>query len=309
MLFYKKGRIDQPKEVIESLKKGTVIVDNTWKKLETLRVTDRNYSGLHYSYEYAKKHKDLKAISGGCYSALGKPVTVGIEELIELKEDKSGEILYRVIGKDTSAKNQQEFHTQYGTYISDDQGEFGGSLITPAGKTVNGNFRYMFDLKDKVYGIDTGAHLMIAHFVLLCFSDSNQYQYLYSVGGISQRVINHIENKGITEDFCCVAIEVKEDKAFLLLSGYVTKEEANGERRWWKEIRVLKIEAEVVDEVVCITGDLPNNIKSVIVQEDTVYISCDKMVIKYHLLSKKFTYFTCLTEEDENNLLENERKQ
>lgn len=283
--------------------------DNNWKSLDDLRETDRDYSGLAYSYQYAKNHKDLKSLGGSYFNSGGsKPRTVSIKEVIEIKEDPTGKILYRVIGKDEPKESCQEFHTQFGTYLSDNHGEFGGILITPGGKTVGGNFRYIFDLKDKVYAIDTCAHLTIAHFGLFRFVDPDHCCRLYSVGGYIPILMDYEEHKGITEDLCCQAVDVKEDKAYILLSGHVTREDPDAGRQWWYEERLLKVENEEVEEVVRLTGYISRHIRNLIVQGNVLYVSCDKMVIKYDMSEKKSTFFTCLSEEDEADLLENKEE-
>lgn len=276
-------------------------MNREWKNLNELRQTDRDYSGLMYSYNYAKKNKNMKASCGVCCDSEGRWTKLEIDEPIEIKEDKSGNILYRTAEK-VSEKMYQEFHTQFGTYVSDDQGEFGGTLVTPGGKTMSGNFRYIFDLKDKVYAVNTMAHMASAHFEIYQFTDADDCTCLYSVGGIA----DYILKKDIMEDLVCDAFDVKKDKAFFLLSGDITK--IGETRQWWGEIRLLKLEDNKVEEIVRLAGYNPSRIQNVIVQDYILFISCDKMVIRYDLQAKSFTYYTCLTEEDEKNLRETEKK-
>jgi hypothetical protein len=97
---------------------------------------------------------------------------------------------------------------------------------------------------------------------------------------------------------------VKRDKAFILLSGYITKKDES--KQWWGEIRLLKVEDDKAEEIVRLAGFNPEQIRNILVQDQMLYISCDKMVIRYDMQGKTFTYLTCLSEEDEKDLLETE---
>jgi hypothetical protein len=273
---------------------------NEWKHLNELRVTDRDLSGLMYSYKYAKKNKDIRASGGGCCDSNGRWTKLYLVEQLEIKEDESGHVLYRPVKRQAAGKSHQEFQTQFGTYVSDDQGEFGGTLVTPGGETRSGNFSYFFELKGNVYAIDSMAHMGVAHFVLYQFTDPDHCTCLYSVGGMT----DYIENKDIAEDLYFAAMDVKRNKAFILLSGYITKKDES--KQWWGEIRLLKVEDDKAEEIVRLAGYNPEQIRNILVQDQMLYISCDKMVIRYDMQGKTFTYLTCLSEEDEKDLLETE---
>ncbi len=133
------------------------MINEKWKSIESLRITDRDYSGMRYSMSYAKRHKNKKDMY-----AQGGTKSVAIEESIHIKKEIDGSIVYQVKGRDHLKDAFRNYNTQFGGFHSEDNGEFGGDLITPSGVKIAGNFKYVFDLQDKVYAISTLGHLVIA---------------------------------------------------------------------------------------------------------------------------------------------------
>ena len=117
-----------------------------WKSIESLRKADRDYSGMHYSMSYGKKHKNRKDM----YAQYGTK-SVAIEESVHIKRDNDGSIVYEVRGREHLEEGTGHYNTQFGVFRSVDNGEFGGVLITPSGEKIAGNFKYVFDIQDKVY--------------------------------------------------------------------------------------------------------------------------------------------------------------
>ena len=99
----------------------------------------------------------------GTGSADGKWSRAAVAEQIELKRTHEGCIKYRVIGRDTKKSFVREFNTQYGIFKSTDNGEFGGAIKLPNEEEISGNFKYVFDVGDKVYAISSLAHMMSAY--------------------------------------------------------------------------------------------------------------------------------------------------
>ena len=62
---------------------------------------------------------------------------------------------------------------KFGVFCSVDQGEFGGELVTPSGEKLGGNYKYIFDLKDKVYAISSSSHMTIAHTTIYEFTSAS----------------------------------------------------------------------------------------------------------------------------------------
>lgn len=149
-----------------------------WKSISKLRKVDMNYSGMPYSYEYAKETGLLQSF----YSEqLGDIHTVGIHEGIEICWDAGLGVLYRELENGRRKCNDKEvFVTQFGKFQNYDRGEFGGEMITPAGIRVNGNFKTVVDHKKKVFAVDSMHHFGAGHFRLLEFTGAKRYRELYA---------------------------------------------------------------------------------------------------------------------------------
>lgn len=162
-----------------------------------------------------------------------------------------------------------------------------------------------FDLKNKVYAVSSNRHFMISHFALYQFEEGNQYQCLRCVDTLTQLVMNYINDTTERENFFCQAVEVKEDMAYLLLTGEITREEDHSRRN---EGRLLKITGEGELQETCFEGMNIGSVGNILVVGDELYIACDKMIIIKNMLSGKETYLTCLSCEDEEELLLHRRQ-
>lgn len=116
-----------------------------WKHITELREVKSNYSGSYYSAEYAKNNKNMKDMYAGAGIS-----TVVISENVIIKRDSSQGIVYRVEGRNYNEKSKTEFHTQFGTFYSDDQGEFGGELTTPSGENIDENQNENLSLSERI---------------------------------------------------------------------------------------------------------------------------------------------------------------
>ncbi|MBO4900015.1 MAG: hypothetical protein J5509_06965 [Lachnospiraceae bacterium] len=274
-----------------------------WKSIDDLRITDRELSGLYYSADYAKEHKNMK----DWYSSIGD-FMYAVEEGVYIKEDENGSILYCVKGRDMSDSGLRKWDTQFGTYTSDDRGEFGGELLAPDGKSIGGNFRFMFDLDDKVYAVSTSAHLAIAHTSILRFDSTSEYEYVYNTSD----VITSMLDGNSSENLKCDAICVKDDEAYAVLTGFISEPQDLLSKALWV-IRILKIKS---GQAVCIKeyeGKSLAKINNLIVQKDKIYISCDKMVCEFDFdaVNEQFgnmRYRTCISPDDEDNLIRTEEE-
>lgn len=264
-----------------------------WNTINNLRETGRSYCGMLYSCDYAKKYKNMADEHCSCR---GK---VGIAEQIYLKRGENGELLYLVAGRDKSMPHDREFTTQFGLFHSDDRGEFGGDMTTPSGKKVGGNFRYVFDFKDKAYAVSTGSHIAIAHTEVYRFDNASDYECVYKTIDF----LSATDENKISENLYCSAVDVTGDKAYLLLTGVIAKFEENGNRSHWNELRLLELCDGTAKEVLTLTGDTPSWAKSVLVEGNTLYFSADKMVYIVDLTTKEVKYLTCISVEDEEELL------
>ncbi len=112
------------------------------------------------------------------------------------------------------------------------------------------------------------------------------------------------------EDLCCYAVEVKEDEAYAVLTGTISRK-YESERIWGENsvwiCRLLRIKDGEVELVKEFTGKVPSMINDVIVDRDTLYISCDKMICIYDLKCEDVlggvSYRTCISLEDEADLI------
>ncbi len=275
-----------------------------WKKLDSLRTVGQDLSGMHYSKTYAKEHKNMRS----WYSAVGDK-SIGIEEAVHIRKDSDGEIYYQVVGRDMEDKSVRYFNTQYGVFHSEDNGEFGGELTTPGGNKIGGHYEYIFDLHDKVYAISSFSHLMIGQVSIRRFDNDTDSECIYSAGfGNYMGRLMRDEEVKTEENFSCDAVDIKEDVAYVALSGVIRSDAQEPYIKVFRLIRIKNGNAEVIKEF---TGKIPSHINSIIVDGNKLYISCDKMVCISDLGSSGNStgtvYLTCVSREDEKNLLETER--
>ena len=269
-----------------------------WKPITELREVNGDYSGSYYSAEYAKNNKNMKDM----YAGVGES-TVAIAENVIIKRDSSQGIVYKIKGRDFDKKYKREFKTQFGVFYSEDQGEFGGELTTPSGKKIGGNYKYIFDLKDKVYAISSSSHMTLAHTAIYEFTSASEYTCIYNVGDF----MAYILNEGVVENFECQAIDIHKDRAYLLLSGYVKEQKLGGE--YWGEFRVLSI-ADGEINTVCNYEAMLVKPQRILIDGDIIFISMDKMFLRVDVANNEIRYFTCLSDADieDINRVESEGK-
>ncbi len=155
---------------------------NTWLPVENLKKIESIPEGF-YTYDYYLKTKENLAgnwcYTGGWYRSIkdDNPITVSVPENLYIKQD-GNKILYSVLFKNESCEdaidlykdsNIEEINTIFGTFKNNNMGEFGGELITPARKTIKGNFTYLFDWNKNLYAVDLLKHM--------CCRDFNLYKF------------------------------------------------------------------------------------------------------------------------------------
>lgn len=281
-------------------------IENGWKDINKLRIVDRDYSGLRYSFEYIMNNKSENDIYCGTGSADGKWSKAAVAEQMELKRAQDGSIKYRVIGRDMKNSSVRNFDTQYGVFQSTDNGEFGGFIKLPNGKKISGNFKYVFDVGDKVYAISSLAHMMSAGTCIYQINKSFEYTIVYNtVDAMSAFMLALAKEYKPIENIRCDAVDIKENEAYAILTGFVEKTDESGKRLYWDEERILQITEDGIKEINRYMGKRPILIKSLIVEEKDVYISCDKMVIHIDRSCNEITYLTCISKDDEEELLNN----
>lgn len=266
------------------------MLDNGWKSISELRKVDTNYSGMHYSYEYAKETGLLQyrycEVSGAVHS-------VGVWEEIEICLDSDNGILYRACERGhRDYCSKEKFDTQFGVFHNDNRGEFGGSMLTPAGVCIGGNFREVVNHKRKVYAIDSMNHLGLAHFRLLEFSDAKRYKEIYStVDGYLDFLNRDCLQYG--------ALFNTEDALYFVISGFVvTKNE-----KYVGHTKLLKVQNSKVEEIFVVNEEFCW-IHSLVVFNNIAYVSMDKMVVSIDLETGILGYYTNLSELAELDLIE-----
>lgn len=277
-----------------------------WRDITELRKTDRDYSGFQYSFEYITNNKHEENIYCGTGSVDAKWSKAAVAEQIELKRSNDGSIKYRVIGRDPEKSSVRKFSTQYGVFHSTDNGEFGGSIKLPNGEEISGNFKYVFDVGGKVYAISSLAHMMSASTCIYQINKGLEHTITYKTVDAMTALMYAVANEyKPVENIHCEAVDIKENEAYVILTGYVEKTDELGKRSYWDEERILHITEDGVKEISRFTGKCPILVKSLIVEESYIYVSCDKMVLHIDRSSNEITYLTCITKEDEEELLKN----
>lgn len=148
-----------------------------WKSFCNLRKTTEKLSGRHYPISYTDKYNLTQ--HSHCQS-FSKTPSAWIYEPVEVAVNSDGNIIYRIPDTHSIYKKQQErFETSKGLFVSHNNGEFGGSLITPK-ETIYGNFEEVFECNDTIYAIDSLNHLGIAHTKIYSFTKKLKSKLLYS---------------------------------------------------------------------------------------------------------------------------------
>ncbi len=204
---------------------------------------------------------------------------------------KQGEgILYR-IANESKREYGEEFTTQFGVFKNNNQGEFGGHLISSSGTRISGNFINVFDYKDMVYAIDSLNHMGIAHFNLLVFKSSDEYQTIYHTKDFMEDF----------ENFKFSAMYIDGQEMYIIISGDIS---SYGKEKYCKDCtKILKVNESVVDEVAVVDESF-SFINSLVIIGDYAYVSMDKLVAQIALSSGKVDYYTCLSEQAEENLIQ-----
>lgn len=187
-------------------------------------------------------------------------------------------------------------------------------MTSPAGKTISGNFKYVFDLKDKVYAISTLRHLDIASTSIYRFDNDKDVQSIYGTSDwLTVMVLEPLgeSTKDYYENLSCDAVYVNNDEAYAVLSGLISKKsEPRGirENDSVRICRMLKIKDGKVKQIKEYAGKVPSLINSIIVDSNKFYVGCDKMVCIYDLdKDGSVIYRTCISPEDEKDILATEK--
>lgn len=266
-----------------------------WRKFEELRKIDNDVCALLYPKKYAEDNNIENAI----WAKLGD--YVGIMELMEFRiNDKKLEWRYVDLRQREMREKTDKgvpFKTQYGTFYSDNQGEFGGKLETPQNKVL-GTFEEVFDFGKYVIGIDSCAHLGTGYINIYVFDENLDYKIIYSnkntfiwndfnffcfpeIGEDSHYETHSINENGI------LTIFAPSERMFDLTPG--------GYKRFAKFSYIINIDENL--NVTEIEVDYYNRASKVMLYDNKVILGVDKEIVIYNLKNMEKEIYTALSDE------------
>ncbi len=265
---------------------------NVWKSINELRETSIDISGCSYSLRYATKHNlTEKAMS----EHFGDNPSMWIPEPIEVSVNYKSEILYRTKKVGTWYEKQKKtFETSLGTFISHNNGEFGGELITPKERLI-GNFIDVFECDRNVYAIDSCNHMCMGHIKIYAFTKKARAIKLYES-------IDFGENDKIYESLSFKGLCVKEDRSYILSAGRV-------EHDYMSENKIIEEKSflyEIKDGKILNTIEFDywfSEVKNICVDNNRLIIGMDKVVAIVNLETKEIKAYTPISIEAEKDIL------
>lgn len=269
---------------------GKSIMDTKeWKEIKDLKLIDRFISGQSYSLDFAEQYmpQEKERIKRLRRAKCDK---IQILEFIELRLSEDDSVLWCKNGDKQTWENPKVFETQFGKFVSDNQGEFGGQLQTPY-SVVGGNFRDVFDYKDKVYAIDSLEHMLRTITVYEILRDGGM-NVIYSVDFCDWEKDNvTVEEMGYRTKY------VGED-LYLMVTGNIY-DKIKKDLKF--ESRILKIMDGEIKKVYTLP-EVYEEVSDLIVYNDIAYIAADKMLSVVDLQTMKSKYYTFLSSKALSNL-------
>lgn len=173
-----------------------------------------------------------------------------------------------------------KFETKYGLMITEDRGEWGGSLynVTENGaeEVAHGNFKYVFEYNNKVYAISSLSHL------------TGHWSGLHEIRKFDDKFVKitifRTGDMTISGGFC-------EDN---YLYFYSNSFDCNGLYRF----NLDNNELELIHKDLC----WMISVNSLLKKDNFIYIHGNYNLIKYDLNSKEMEIFTTLEENQLNTL-------
>ncbi|MCR5304754.1 MAG: hypothetical protein K6E33_09345 [Lachnospiraceae bacterium] len=273
-----------------------------WMELSELRETGSDLSGHMYSCRYAKEsNKDLTEVEYRSFSRGGKSGTVFVPEPVVLKEDENGNILWGRGMWCQRTLHGKKFNTIFGIYRVDNHGEFGGFVRTPDGKSLEGNYEDFLNLGNTVCAVDSISHRDMSSTHIIRFHEPSKYRFIYSGGNYSGGYRNRVIPLTYME---YAGAYVKDRAAYLLMSCSV---ELYEKKTRWRELRVVRVTDRTCKERILITGRSPVHAQDIIVKNNRMFVSADKMVYSVDMKTNDIRFFTTVTERDEEDLLDIDR--
>ena len=206
-------------------------------------------------------------------------------ECIEVMHSESGELLWKAVGKLPEYENEFEFQSSLGLFHSKNDGEFGGTLITPK-ETLNGNFVRLFEFQGKVYAIDSLCHLGIGRTRIYEFDQDLNATLLYETQS--------------RELLSLASVAIEDQRILILISG--TDFGASGSFAGFQACSYLfeitkegfRTAARFETEFAYVYNMLTNG--------DTLILGMDKVVAFADIHTKEICFYTPLRVEAEEDI-------
>lgn len=263
---------------------------DVWKPAAGLRETSFEISGGYYSKAYVQKQGMEDKCKAWCYVPAS---SAWMPEFLEIAFDEAGKLVWRFAG-DGWKPQQDKFLTSAGVFISHNQGEFGGTLITPAKQYLSGNFVEVFECFEKIYAIDSCNHMGMGHVKIYEFLRNLRYRELFSSFEKTPA--------GESELISFKALCVQPQAAYVLVSGFTDKifrqgGGANEDRAYLFEISEKGF--------VCKSAFSQNFelVQNMLVRDEKMILGMDKVIAEVDLDSAEITAYTPISTEAENDIL------
>lgn len=260
----------------------------TWTPLSKLRKAPLSFSGGFYSPEFVEKHGLKKE---GCMECGDRDaVLLWIPEFLEIALREDGEIWCRLCPNGPGCRKEEEaFQTSKGTFLSYNNGEFGGKLLTPKRKAVRGNFVKVFEFGGRIYAVDSLTHFVTANTAIYMFSDTLEPVLLYGEEWPHPCSRDSVAFRGL---------HIRKDAAFLLVSG-------RHREHWYdasKDAEDVSYLFEIAGGWFLLKETLPYFFHSgneLLISNGHLYLGMDKVVADVDLQTKTIHAYTPLPEEAE----------
>ncbi len=306
-------------------------MESQWKELYSLRKGSLDLAGSSYSGAFAKLRGldgKEKGLSGPMPDSelsheewvkemdrLLDKCSLWIPEPVEVKADADGKILCRLNLSFDRRKVQEKFLTSLGTFVSHDEGEFGGHMILPNGKTINGNFCEVIDCNGLVYAIDSCNHMGVGHIAVYALDSSLSPHLLYGrdswTAFFADLLFSAEENSkdlsGGTKPFrdwlSFDSFYLDNDALYVFLTGQV---KARGASKWEDRGRLLLFKDGAFVKAWEFKS-LISHVYSMIVENEKIVLGLDKVAAVFDFDGHPLDIFAVIDEEAEKEILQ-ERK-
>ena len=260
-------------------------LDSIWKPISDMREITNNISGWNYSEQYASKHKKYTE-----------------REIMTIRFDKDGKPECCISNIYKERKEQPAtFQTRLGTFVTNDQGEFGGDLTLPSGEKIAGNFFEIIECGKGVYAIDSCGHMGLGHFSLYLFPENLNIEHIYSSESRSFLEKKKNEEK-LYDNLVYGAHYVCDDELYIVISGFKELYAEDGYKDYWGCTKLLIITNDEVKKIIEFEEHF-SRINEMIVRDSKAYITMDKMLAVIDIQKETYKLYTTLSESDETDIV------